>query len=249
MKQTNIDTRKALLPEKKFGFCPGCGHGIVTRLIAEVIDELDIRDRTISISGIGCGLMASHCLDIDSIEAMHGRAPAVATGYKLAAPPHRIVYTYQGDGDMASIGLAEIIHSANRGFPITGIMVNNGVFGMTGGQMSYCTLEGQKTLTTPFGREPGIHGYPIRLPEMLKETTAPGYVARGSLSTPKQVIKTKKWLKKAFEFQVEEKGFSFMEILSPCVTALGRSPVESYQWVKEEMEAYYPTGVFKEGEV
>ncbi len=236
--------RKTLKMDQNFHFCPGCGHGIVTRLVAEVIDELNIRERTVSIVGIGCGGFSHHYMDIDAIEALHGRSPAVATGYKIARPEN-VVFTYQGDGDLATIGLGEAMHAANRGISISVIMINNFVFGMTGGQMSCTTLPGQKTTTTPRGRDIQFHGFPIRVPEMMKEMEGVAFLARNSVVNPKGVIQTKKSIKTAFECQIRNLGFSFVEVLSPCPTGLKLNPVETFIWVKEKTEIYFPVEVFK----
>jgi 2-oxoglutarate ferredoxin oxidoreductase subunit beta len=236
--------RKTLKIDQNFAFCPGCGHGIVTRLTAEVIDELNIRERAVSVVGIGCGGFSHHYMDIDAIEALHGRSPAVATGYKIARPQN-VVFTYQGDGDLATIGLGEAMHAANRGIPISVIMINNFVFGMTGGQMSYTTLIGQKTTTTPHGREEQYHGFPVRVAEMMKEMDGVVFLARSSVVNPKGVIQTKKCIKNAFECQIRNLGFSYVEVLSPCPTGLKLDPVETSIWVKEKTEKYFPVKVFK----
>lgn len=244
MEGTKERNRETLKMEQVFHYCPGCGHGIVTRLISEVIDEFEIRERAISVVGIGCGGFSHHYMDIDAIEALHGRSPAVATGYKIARPEN-IIFTYQGDGDLAAIGLAEVIHAANSGIPITVIMINNTVFGMTGGQMSYTTLLGQPTTTTPRGRDKLFHGFPLRVPEMMKEMEGVAYLARNSVADPKGVLSTKRSIRSAFECQINNLGFSFVEVLTPCPTGLKLRPVEASIWVKEKLKTNFPVRVFK----
>jgi 2-oxoglutarate ferredoxin oxidoreductase subunit beta len=226
-------------------YCPGCHHGIAHRLIAEVIDELGIADRTIGIAPVGCAALAYDYFDIDFSETPHGRAPAVATGLKLTQPD-RVVFTYQGDGDLASIGAAEILHLANRGFNITTIFINNAIYGMTGGQMAPTTLEGQKTTTTPFGRDLKVHGHPMKVSEILTNAAGVAYIARGAVYDPKHVMETKKMIKKAFQNQIDGKGFSMVEILSTCPTNWGLSPLDAVEWLKKNMEPFYPLGVKKD---
>ena len=222
-----------------FTYCPGCHHGIIHRLIAEVIDELNIREDTIGIAPVGCSVFAYLFFDCDMICAAHGRAPATATGIKRAKPDN-IVFSYQGDGDLASIGTAEIIHAANRGEKITIIFVNNAIYGMTGGQMAPTTLEGQITQTSPYGRDSKTMGMPIRVCELLSTLQSPGYISRVALTKPAYIIKAKKAIKKAFQFQIDGKGFSLVEILSTCPTNWGLSPKEANQWLDKNMISYYP---------
>jgi len=233
----------ALLPVTTH-YCPGCTHGIIHRLLGEVISELGIRDRTVGIAPVGCAVLAYNYFNCDFFEASHGRAPAVATGAKRARPD-LIVFTYQGDGDLAAIGTAEIVHAANRGEKITVIFVNNAVYGMTGGQMAPTTLAGQVTTTTPFGRDVSQIGWPIRMCELLATLRTDAFVARSSVHDAGHIIETKKLLRKAFELQIEERCFSFVEVLSTCPTNWGKTPAEAAKWVVENMIPYYPLGIFK----
>ncbi len=237
---------KSLTPQK-FHYCPGCHHGIIHRLVAEVLDELELQEKTIAIASVGCSVFAYDYFDVDAIQAAHGRAPAVATGVKRSRP-ESIVFTYQGDGDLASIGAAEIIHAAARGENITVIFVNNAIYGMTGGQMAPTTLVGQETTTSPQGRNPKSAGYPIRMSEMLATLPGVTYIARTSVHDPKHVRETKKAIKEAFQVQIEGKGFSMVEVLSACPTNWHMTPVEALEWIKNEMIAYYPLGKFKSAE-
>jgi len=225
-------------------YCPGCGHGIVARLLAETIDELGIRERTVGIAPVGCSVLLYNYLDVDMYEAAHGRAPAVATGCKRVNPK-LVVFSYQGDGDFASIGTAEAVHVAARGEKITTIFINNAVYGMTGGQMAPTTLEGQKTTTSPLGRNLDQTGYPIRMAELLTTLDGAAYIARVSVNNPKSIIQAKKAIRKAFETQIRGLGYSMVEILSQCPTAWHLSPIEATKWVEEEMKPYYPLGEFK----
>ena len=227
-------------------YCPGCGHGIAHRMICEAIDELGIRADAITMSPVGCAAMFYNYLDIDCIEAAHGRAPATATGIKRVLPD-KIVFTYQGDGDLASIGMAEIIHAANRGEKICVFFINNAIYGMTGGQMAPTTLIGQKATTCPNGRDPELTGMPIRMCELLASLATPAYIERVSLAKP-YLAKAKKAIKKAFQTQIDKKGFSFVEILSTCPTNWGLSPLEAFDWQVKNMIPYYPLGVFKDFE-
>lgn len=226
-------------------YCPGCTHGIIHKLVAEVIDELGVLDKTIGVAPVGCSVLAYNYFACDMFEAAHGRAPACATGIKRTNPD-KVVFTYQGDGDLAAIGTAEIVHAATRGENITGIFVNNCIYGMTGGQMAPTTLPGQVTETTPYGRDPKIAGYPIRVSEMISTLTGACYVERVSVDSVPNIIKTKKAIKKAFQNQLEGKGFSLVEVLSICPTNWGLSPSESMKWLKENMIPYYPLGVKKD---
>jgi len=233
------------LKQTHHNYCPGCGHGIIHRLVAEVIDELNIREKTIGIAPVGCAVFAYDYWDFDVSEAAHGRPPAVATGIKRVLPD-RIVFTYQGDGDLAAIGTAEIIHAANRAENITVIFVNNTVYGMTSGQMAPTTIIGQKTLTTPYGREVNRDGYPLKVCELLSVLEGTKFIARGTVTNPKNVIQTKSYIKKAFMKQIENKGFSLVEILSMCPSGLHMTPLETVKWVEEELTKYFPLGVFKD---
>ncbi|MEW6441724.1 MAG: thiamine pyrophosphate-dependent enzyme [bacterium] len=236
--------RPALLKDAPFHYCPGCGHSTIHRLVAEIIEELGIRGKTIGIPPCGCAVLAYYYLDIDMVEAAHGRGTAVATGIKRCLPD-RVVFTYQGDGDLAAIGTAELIHAANRGESITTIFVNNGVYGMTGGQMAPTTLLGQKTTTTPFGRSTGNDGPPIKLCELLSTLERTVYLARGSVHSAKEIQKTKRYIRDAFQTQLEGKGFSMVEILSPCPSNWKLSPVESCKWIDKEMRTHFPLGIVK----
>jgi 2-oxoglutarate ferredoxin oxidoreductase subunit beta len=225
-------------------YCPGCTHGIIHRLVAEVIDELGVMDKTIGVAPVGCSVLAYNYFAFDMFEAAHGRAPAVATGIKRTNP-EAVVFTYQGDGDLAAIGTAEIVHAATRGEKITTIFVNNCIYGMTGGQMAPTTLPGQVTETTPYGRDVKLAGNPIRVSELLSSLDGPVYIERVSVDTPGNVIKAKKAIKKAFQLQLEGRGFTFIEVLSICPTNWGLSPTESLKWLRDNMMPYYPLGVYK----
>lgn len=226
-------------------YCPGCGHGIIHRLIAEIIEELDIGEKTIGVPPAGCAVLAYNYLDVDMAEAAHGRAAAVATGIKRILPD-RIVFTYQGDGDIAAIGTAETIHAANRGENITVIFVNNSVYGMTGGQMAPTTMLGQNSTTTPGGREISRDGSPIDLSQMLAIVDGAAYIERTAVNSPKNVKKTKKAIKKAFKAQIADKGFSLVEVLSPCPTNWKMTAVDSHKWVGETMTKKFPLKVIKD---
>ncbi|MCL5289538.1 MAG: thiamine pyrophosphate-dependent enzyme [Bacillota bacterium] len=237
--------RPAALTDKQFHYCPGCTHGIIHRLVAEVIDEMGIRDHTVGVCPVGCSVFAYDYFNMDMFQAAHGRAPAVATGIKRTLPD-RMVFTYQGDGDLASIGTAEIVHAAARGEKITTVFVNNAVYGMTGGQMAPTTLPGQKTTTTPKGREKEAAGLPVKISEMLSTLDGAVYVARVSVHDPKHITQAKKAIRKAFEVQQAGLGFSLVEVLSTCPTNWGLSPKESLKWLADNMLPYYPLGVYKE---
>ena len=228
-------------------YCPGCGHGIVHRLIAEIIDEMDIRGKTIGLAPVGCSVLAYNYLDIDMCEAAHGRTPSVATGIKRVHPD-KLVFSYQGDGDLAAIGTAEIIHTANRSENITVIYVNNAVYGMTNGQMAPTTLINQKTLTTPQGRSEENDGYPLPVCELLSVIEGSRFIARTSMTSPQNIIKTKQLLEKGFETQIQGKGFSLIEILSPCPVYWRMTSVESLKFIDEEMAVTFPLGIFKDWE-
>ena len=226
-------------------YCPGCPHGIIHRLVAEAIDELGIEGITIGVAPVGCAVMAYDYFTCDMIEAAHGRAPATATGIKRCRPEN-IVFTYQGDGDLASIGTCEIVHAAARGEKITTIFINNGIYGMTGGQMAPTTLPGMKATTAQKGRDPKVNGNPIRVSEMLATLTGPAYIERVSISTPAQVAGAKKAIRKAFEIQKQGLGFTFVEVVSTCPTNWGVTPVKAMEFVRESMIPYYPLGVYKD---
>jgi len=231
------------LTQKEFTYCPGCHHGIIHRLVAEVIDELGVQGKTLMVAPVGCSVFSYEFFDVDGTVAPHGRAPAVATGMKRARPD-RIVFTYQGDGDLAAIGTGEIIQAANRGEKITTIFVNNAIYGMTGGQMAPTTLVGMKTTTTPYGRNPANEGFPIHVSEVLKEITGVAFLARTKVSTPQDVNKTKQLIKKAFMAQINNVGFGLVEVLSTCPTNWGLTPVESLKWLEENMTKELPLGVY-----
>ena len=233
------------LTDAPFHYCPGCTHGIVHRLVAEVIDELGIEGRTIGIAPVGCSVMAYNYFTVDMIEAAHGRAPAVATGVKRANPEN-IVFTYQGDGDLASIGTAETVHSAARNENITIIFINNAIYGMTGGQMAPTSLPGQVTQTSPYGRDVKLGGYPVKICEMLSALEGPEYLERVAVNNVKNVKNAKKAIKKAFQNQIDGKGFSLVEVLSSCPTNWGMTPQKALEWIDEKMIPYYPLGVYKD---
>ena len=226
-------------------YCPGCGHGIVHKLIARAIDELAIQDRVILISPVGCSVFAYYYFDVGNVQAAHGRAPAVATAVKRSRP-QSIVLSYQGDGDLAAIGSAEILHAANRGENITVFFINNAIYGMTGGQMAPTTLLGQKSTTTPFGRSVWNEGHPLRVCELLSSLAGPVYLERVSLGDNRQIMKTAKAVRRAVENQVQGLGFSLVEILSPCPTIWKMTPVEAQRWVREEMTRAFPLGVYRD---
>ncbi len=249
MAKKTIYKRPKTLTDAHTHYCPGCGHGLANKLLAEVIDELNIRERTIAIAPVGCAVLMYFYLRVDSAEAAHGRSPAMATGIKRSLPDS-IVISYQGDGDLGAIGLAETIHTANRGENITVIFVNNTVYGMTGGQMAPTTLIGQHTSTSLNGRDADTMGTPMPICEMLNTLTKPYYIERVALDGPQGVRNTKKAIKTALEAQVKNKGYTFVEILSPCPTYLRCSPVESLKFVKDKMAKQFPVRIFrKEGEI
>jgi 2-oxoglutarate ferredoxin oxidoreductase subunit beta len=235
------------LTRKPTHYCPGCTHGVIHRVVAEIVEELGIRGRTVGICPVGCSVMAYDYFNFDMFEASHGRAPAVATGAKRGRP-NLIVFTYQGDGDLASIGMAEIIHCANRGEKVTTIFVNNAIYGMTGGQMAPTTMPGQRATTCPAGRDVNDAGYPIRMVELISSLTTPAYVARVASHTPEHAVEAKKIIKKAFQYQLEGRCYSFVEVLSTCPTNWGLSPREAGKWLEKEMIPYYPLGVQKRPE-
>jgi 2-oxoglutarate ferredoxin oxidoreductase subunit beta len=232
------------MTDKPMHYCPGCGHGIIHRLVAEVIDEMGIRDKTVGTCPVGCAVVANEYLDMDMQQAAHGRSPAVATGIKRCLPD-LVVFTYQGDGDLASIGMTEVVHAAARGEKITTIFVNNAIYGMTGGQMAPTSLLGQVTTTSPFGRKKEVQGLPIRVAEMLATLEGAAYIARVSVHNAANVMKTKRAIRRAFDTQLAGNGFSMVEILSTCPTNWGLSPVEATDWLAKNMIPYYPLGEIK----
>ena len=237
-------TRPKALRDVPMHYCPGCHHGIIHRLVAEVIDELGVRERTIGVAPVGCSDLANEYFNCDMMEAAHGRAPAVATGIKRALP-NAIVFTYQGDGDLAAIGCGEIIHAAVRGEKITTIFVNNAIYGMTGGQMAPTSLENQVTNTSPYGRKTGDTGMPLRISEMLSTIEGAAYISRVAVNTPANMTKAKNSIRKGFELQLSGSGFSLIEVLSTCPTNWSMTPLEAVNWLQENLIPYYPLGVFK----
>ncbi|MCT4563130.1 MAG: thiamine pyrophosphate-dependent enzyme [Maledivibacter sp.] len=232
------------LAEIPFHYCPGCTHGIIHRLVAEVLEELGVLGDSIGVAPVGCSVLAYDYFNCDMHEAAHGRAPAVATGVKRVHP-ESVVFTYQGDGDLASIGTAEIVHAAHRSENFTTIFVNNAIYGMTGGQMAPTTLPGQKATTSPYGRDPKLMGMPLKVSEMLATIPGASYVERVSVHNPANIRKAKKAIKKAFEYQIAGKGFTIVEVLSTCPTNWGLTPVESLKWLEDNMLPYYPLGNFR----
>ncbi|MCX6005075.1 MAG: thiamine pyrophosphate-dependent enzyme [Chloroflexi bacterium] len=228
-----------------FHYCPGCGHSIAHRLICEVIDEMGLQDKTVGIPPPGCSVFAYHYFDVDMAECAHGRGAAVATGIKRACPDI-VVFTYQGDGDLAAIGTAETIHAANRGENTTTVFINNAVYGMTGGQMAPTTLRGMKTTTTPYGRDHVIEGHPIKMSEMLAPLEGVAYIERVAVNSPANIRKAKKAITKAFQMQLDKRGFSMVEILSPCPTNWKMTPIQAWKWVDDEMSKIFPLGVYKD---
>ena len=239
-----VFSRPESLKDVQTHFCPGCHHGAVHRLVAEAMDEFGIRDKTIGVASVGCSVFLYGYFDVDVVESPHGRAPAVATGVKRARPD-RIVFTYQGDGDLAAIGTSEIIHAANRGEDITVIFVNNTTYGMTGGQMAPTTMVGQKTSTSPYGRDHNKDGHPFRMAELLSQLEGVAFSARVAVNNPKNVIQAKKMIKTAFRYQIEKRGFSFIEALASCPTNWGMNPLAANERVGAEMIPYFPLGVCK----
>lgn len=233
------------LTDKTLHYCPGCTHGIIHRLVAEAIDELGIQGKTIGVASVGCSVMAYDYFDVDMVQAAHGRAPAVATGVKRSEPDN-IVFTYQGDGDLAAIGTAETVHSAARGENITVIFVNNAIYGMTGGQMAPTTLPGQVTQTSPYGRDVEAVGLPVKICEMLSKVDGATYLERVAVTDVKNIKNAKKAIKKAFQYQVEKKGFSLIEVVSTCPTNWGLKPEDALKWAQDNMIPYYPLGVYKD---
>jgi 2-oxoglutarate ferredoxin oxidoreductase subunit beta len=239
-----IFAKPEALSDQQTHYCPGCTHGVIHRLVAEVIDELGIRGRTVGIAPVGCAVLAYNYFTFDFQEAAHGRAPAMATGIKRVRPD-LMVFTYQGDGDLASIGTAEIVHAANRGEKFTTIFVNNAIYGMTGGQMAPTTMPQQRTSTSPFGRNVEDVGMPIKMADLLSALETPGYIVRQTVLKPKYIMKAKKALKQAFTYQMEGKCFSFVEIVSTCPTNWGMTPQESLDWAENTLLDYYKLGEYK----
>ncbi len=233
------------LTDAPFHYCPGCTHGIIHRLVAEAIDELQIEGKCIGVAPVGCAVMAYDYFACDMVEAAHGRAPAIATGLKRAMPEN-IIFTYQGDGDLASIGMAETVHAATRNENITIIFVNNAIYGMTGGQMAPTSLPGQVTQTSPYGRDLNNQGYPIKVAELLSSLDGPEYIERVAVNNVKNVKNAKKAILKAFKNQVEGNGFSLIEVVSSCPTNWGMTPSNALKWLEENMLPYYPLGVYKD---
>jgi 2-oxoglutarate ferredoxin oxidoreductase subunit beta len=239
--------RPASLVDRPTHYCPGCGHGIVHKLLAAAIDELEIRGNTILVAPVGCSVLAYNYIAVDGCEAAHGRAPAVCTGIKRVHPD-RIVVSYQGDGDLLAIGMGETIHAANRGEKITVLFVNNAIYGMTGGQMAPTTLKGQKTKTSPYGRDPAEAGYPIRACELLNTLEAPLFIERCAVNNVRNTLRTKRAILKGLKNQMEGKGYSFIEILSMCPTGWGVKPVEAAGWIDQAMVPWFPLGNYRDRE-
>ena len=237
--------RPHALADMTMHYCPGCTHGIVHRLVAEAMDELGIEGKTVGVAPVGCSVMAYNYFNCDMVEAAHGRAPAVATGLKRANPDS-IVFTYQGDGDLASIGMAETVHAAARNENITVIFINNAIYGMTGGQMAPTSLPGQITQTSPYGRDTAHCGFPVRVSEMLSQLEGPQYIERVAVTSVAGIRKAKKAILKAFQNQVEGKGFSLVEVISTCPTNWGMTPTKAMEWANENMLPYYPLGVYRD---
>jgi 2-oxoglutarate/2-oxoacid ferredoxin oxidoreductase subunit beta len=245
IKEENLVFEKTkLLTDKVFSYCPGCGHGVAHRILMEVIEEMDIQSETIGVAPVGCSVLAYDFMDIDMQQAAHGRAPAVATGIKRVLP-EKFVFTYQGDGDLAAIGTAETIHACNRGEKIVIIFINNGIYGMTGGQMAPTTLEGMRSSTSPYGRNIETMGHPIKMTELVAKLPGTCYVTRQAVHKPANVRKAKKAIRKAFEYQKANKGLSFIEIVSNCNSGWKMTPLQANQWMEENMFPFYPLGDIK----
>ncbi|MBO5859121.1 MAG: 2-oxoglutarate oxidoreductase [Clostridia bacterium] len=234
------------LTDAPLHYCPGCTHGIIHRLVAEAIDELGVQGRTIGVASVGCSVFTYNYFNCDMVQAAHGRAPAVATGVKRSDPENNVVFTYQGDGDLAAIGTAETVHAAARGENITVIFVNNAIYGMTGGQMAPTTLPGQVTQTSPYGRDTSKVGFPVKVCEMLSNVDGATYLERVAVNNVKNVKNAKKAIKKAFQNQLDGKGFSLVEVVSTCPTNWGLTPEKALEWLEENMLPYYPLGVYKD---
>ncbi|MCR4814484.1 MAG: 2-oxoglutarate oxidoreductase [Lachnospiraceae bacterium] len=233
------------LSDVPFHYCPGCTHGIVHRLVAEVIDELGVEGNTVGVASVGCSVFAYNYFNCDMVQAAHGRAPAVATGLKRALPDN-VIFTYQGDGDLAAIGMAETVHAATRGENITVIFINNAIYGMTGGQMAPTSLPGQVTQTSPYGRDVKTAGYPIRVCELLSTLSGTALAQRVTVDNVAHVREAKKAIKKGFENQINKRGYSIIEVVSTCPTNWGLSPAEAVNWLRDNMLPYYPLGVYKD---
>ncbi|MBR3040397.1 MAG: 2-oxoglutarate oxidoreductase [Lachnospiraceae bacterium] len=233
------------LSDVPFHYCPGCTHGIVHRLVAEVLDELGVEGNTVGVASVGCSVFAYNYFNCDMVQAAHGRAPAVATGLKRALPDN-VIFTYQGDGDLAAIGMAETVHAATRGENITVIFINNAIYGMTGGQMAPTSLPGQVTQTSPYGRDVKVAGYPIRVCELLSTLSGTALAQRVTVDSVAHVREAKKAIKKGFENQINKRGYSIIEVVSTCPTNWGLSPKEAVQWLRDNMLPYYPLGVYKD---
>lgn len=245
IKTENIVFKKTkVLTDNVLSYCPGCGHGTANRIVMEVIDEMGIQDETIGVAPVGCSVLAYDFMNIDMQQAAHGRAPAVATGIKRVFPD-KYVFTYQGDGDLAAIGTSETIHACNRGEHFTIIFINNGIYGMTGGQMAPTTLPNMKTSTSPYGRDVEMMGHPLKMTELIAQLPGTCFVTRQAVHTPSAVRKAKKAVRKAFELQKEKKGISFVEIVSNCNSGWKMTPVQSNKWMEENMFPYYPLGDIK----
>ena len=244
-KMKQVFKRPESLTKAPFHFCPGCHHGIIHRLVAEALDHFDLKEKAIGVASVGCSVFLYNYFDVDVIEAPHGRAPAVATGIKKARKEN-FVFAYQGDGDMAAIGTSEIIHTANRGIPVTVIFVNNAIYGMTGGQMAPTTLLGQHTSTTPYGRDFRSDGYPIKMAELLGGLEGTAFSARVAVDKPANLRNARKQIRRACEMQLKGMGFSMVEVLSACPTDWGLSPQDALKRIDEEMIPYYPLGIYKE---
>lgn len=239
--------KSALLEDVPMHYCPGCSHGVVHKVLAELIEEMGLQEKTVGVAPVGCSVFAYNYIDIDWQEAAHGRAPALATGI-VRVNPDKFVFTYQGDGDLASIGAAEIMHACNRGENILVIFINNGIYGMTGGQMAPTTLEGMVTSTTPFGRNVDLNGYPLKITELIAQLPGTSYVTRQSVETPGAVRKCKKAIKKAIDNVLARKGTSFVEVVSTCNSGWKMTPVDANHWMQENMFPYYPLGDLKDSE-
>ena len=240
-----VYSKSALLEDVPMHYCAGCSHGVVHKVLAELIEEMDLQEKTVGVAPVGCSVFAYNYIDIDWQEAAHGRAPAVATGI-VRVNPDKFVFTYQGDGDLASIGTAEIMHACNRGENILVIFINNGIYGMTGGQMAPTTLEGMVTATTPFGRNVDLNGYPLKITELIAQLPGTSYVTRQSVETPGAVRKCKKAIKKAIDNVLAKKGTSFVEVVSTCNSGWKMTPVDANHWMQENMFPYYPLGDMKD---
>lgn len=242
---TTVFERPKSLTDTPFSYCPGCSHGVVHRLVAEAIDELGIEGDTIGVAPVGCSVLAYEFFSCDMVQAAHGRAPAVATAIKRSVPGS-VVFSYQGDGDLASIGMAETVHAASRGERITVIFINNAIYGMTGGQMAPTTLPGQVTQTSPYGRDVATAGHPIRVCEMLATLDGVALAQRVTVDTPRNIRAAKKAIRKAFEYQVDGVGYSIIEVVATCPTNWGLSPLDAQEWMRENMLAHYPLGVYRD---